>query len=603
MFVRYKENEKHGGKNPEISQDLTIFDDAGYLLDENDLIIDIDSVPIAAIEAMIKIFNIRTHTVWTDRGAHFYFKKPDGFKGANGVTALGFPVEYKHLSNTKSITVKRNGVARKVENENIREDLPQFFKKGKFQDLVGLSEGDGRNQKLFAHRKSIGNLPGWQNIVNFINDYIFAEPLPEKEIKDISREMEITAVKDGESLIADVIMREKRVVTYGGQLYFFNGDEYVSDDDLLNRMVYKYCEGQKTRYVDEVIKQMKKRSKLIDSEKEFDIKFKNGLLKDGTFLEIEYTDFTPYSIDINYNPEAPAVEDVDNYINQLTGDNESYRNLLLEVLGHTLITNKEFKRILAKFFIFIGDGGNGKGTLLTIIQHILNHKNCSTLSIKNMQDERYLISMKGKLANLGDDIQDEPINNEQMKMLKNISTSDRIELRNLYESAKSTSLSTSLIFTSNHILKTFEKGESYKRRVMWMPMYTKPSKKDPKFITKLTRPEALEYWMKLIVEAYFRLYEQGKFSTSEKVEEFNTEYHKENNSAISYLEDIPQDEIVGKRSPEVYEPYTIWCEENGVTAQSVKQFKTTVEEMFGLIVKPVKINNRTARVYVVREDD
>ena len=35
-----------------------------------------------------------------------------------------------------------------------------------------------------------------------------------------------------------------------------------------------------------------------------------------------------------------------------------------------------------------------------------------------MSDERYFSSMKGKLANLGDDIQDEPINNDQMKLLK-----------------------------------------------------------------------------------------------------------------------------------------------------------------------------------------
>src|SRR5699024_2061075 len=112
------------------------------------------------------------------------------------------------------------------------------------------------------------------------------------------------AVKDGESIIADAVMREKRVVMYSGMLYFYDGDEYISDEAKLNRMVYRYCEGQKSRYVDEVISQMKMRSKLIDSEKEFDIKFKNGLLKDGKFLEVDYTDFTPYSININYFPDA-----------------------------------------------------------------------------------------------------------------------------------------------------------------------------------------------------------------------------------------------------------------------------------------------------------
>lgn len=600
MYVRYIEGAKHAAKGAELSQDLSIFDDAGYILEDNDLIIDVDNIPKEALKALIKTFNINTQVTWTDRGAHFYFKKPDGFRGAKGMCALGIEVEYKHKTNTQSITVKRNGEARVMERVGIREDLPDFFKKGKYEPLFGLSDGDGRNQKLFAHRKKLGNMRQWQLIIQFINEHIFAEPLPEKEMKDITRDMEFTAVKDGESIIADAVMREKRVVMYSGMLYFYDGDEYISDEAKLNRMVYRYCEGQKSRYVDEVIAQMKMRSKLIDSEKEFDIKFKNGLLKDGKFLEVDYTDFTPYSININYYPDAKVVPEVDEYLDQLTDGDENYKARLLESLGHTLITNKEFKRILAKFFIFIGDGGNGKGTLLTIIRHILNDKNCTALSIKNMMDERYLNVMKGKLANLGDDIQDEPINNEQMKMLKNISTCDRIELRELYKSAQSVSLSTSLIFTSNHILKTFEKGEAYKRRVDWMPMYTKPKKKDPLFITKLTTEEALEYWIRLIIEAYFRLYREGKFTESEKVREFNEDYHEENNTALGYVRDLNKEDIIGKRNPEVYEPYELWCEENGINVQSVKQFKDTIEEVHSLMITPRKINGKTQRVYVER---
>ena len=55
-------------------------------------------------------------------------------------------------------------------------------------------------------------------------------------------------------------------------------------------------------------------------------------------------------------------------MNHLTNNDESYRTLLFEILGHTLIVDKEVKRMLAKFFIFIGGGGNGKGTLLQIHQ-------------------------------------------------------------------------------------------------------------------------------------------------------------------------------------------------------------------------------------------
>ena len=54
-----------------------------------------------------------------------------------------------------------------------------------------------------------------------------------------------------------------------------------------------------------------------------------------------------------------------------------------------------------------------------------------------------------------------PSINEQMKILKNISTCDYVATRNLFEMSKEIELTLSLIFTSNHILKSFEKGEAY----------------------------------------------------------------------------------------------------------------------------------------------
>lgn len=600
MYVEYLPGKKHSGKHAEMSDNLDSFSDAGYVLEDHDLVVDIDSLNHEQIHALIRMFNINTEVVWTGRGAHLYFKKPDGFRGAKGICALGVEVEYKHKSNTKSITVKLDNQARKVERKGIREELPDFFISARkhYESLIGLSEGDGRNNKLFQHRKKMGNIRDWRLCIEYINQWVLDTPLPDEELEVLTREMQVTAVKDGESAIADLIMLEKRVVKYAGQLYFFNGSEYVSDTDELTRMVYRYCKGQKTHYVREVISQMDQRSELIPSNKSFDIKFKNGVLRNGYFVELDYTDFTPYSINIEYREDAEPVSEVDDYINQLTKGDSDYRMRLLEILGHTLITDKEFKRLVGKFFIFVGDGGNGKGTLLTIIRHILNDKNCSGLSIKNMSDERYVNVLAGKLANLGDDIQDEPINNEQMKMLKNISTCDYIEVRKLFENSKSVEVTTSLIFTSNHVLKSFEKGTSYKRRVDWLPMYTKPKKKDPKFITKATTPEALEYWIKLIVNGYMRLYENQGFTESKVVSDYNAQYHEENNTAIAYVRDLnPKRDIENKRAPEVYEEYKIWCEENGENVQSSRLFRQTITDIHGYRIKAKRINQKTQKVY------
>jgi putative DNA primase/helicase len=263
---------------------------------------------------------------------------------------------------------------------------------------------------------------------------------------------------------------------------------------------------------------------------------------------------------------------------------------LLEVLAHPLIVDKEFKRMLAKFFIFVGDGGNGKGTLLLIIRRILGQKNCSGLSIKQMVDERYFSTLENKLVNLGDDVQDEAINNEQMKVLKNISTCDYVAARNLFEQSREVELTLSLIFTSNHILKSFEKGEAYKRRVDWMPMFSKPTTKDRNFISKVTTPEALKYWLKLVVEAYMRIYKNQGFTESKVIAEFNEKYHSMNNNCIEYLEDRKPSDFIGKRALESYQEYEVWAEENGLNVHGKKLFQESLRKVLMLEMK--KINGK-----------
>ncbi|OXS67501.1 DNA primase [Lysinibacillus sp. KCTC 33748] len=599
MYIEFKEGLKHAVKGADISDNHDHFKDAGYVLTDNDLIVDIDNLPKEVIQKMISIFNVKTQIVWTDRGCHFYFKKPVGFRGATKVCPLGFETEYKHLTNTKYITIKRNGILREIENEGVREDLPDFlYSRKRLDSLLGLDEGDGRNKALFAHRMKINELSMWQSVLRFINNNIFAKPLSEDEFQTISRDVKITAGKDDEPAIADFIMTKYKVVKYLDILYHFENGDFINDDNKLKRLIFAEVGLQKTRYVDEIYKQMEYRAPLIDSNITFDIKFKNGILRDGKFIEVEYQEFTPFNIDIFYYPDAEPVKAVDEYIDHLTDSDADYRLRLLEILSHPLIVNKEFKRMMGKFFIFIGDGGNGKGTLLTIIRAILNSKNCTGLSIKNMSDERYFTTMQGKLANLGDDIQDQPIDNEQMKLLKNISTCDYVATRNLFKQSREVELTTSLIFTSNHILKSFEKGESYKRRVDWLPMYSKPKKKDKRFITNLTTTEALEYWLRLIIEGYLRLYENEKFTDSDIVKNFNDNYHEENNSVLQYLQDYQKDYFVGRRSPECFEEYEIWAEENGLNVQSRKLFVQSTCEKFELSIGVKKINGKAARVFL-----
>lgn len=604
MYVEYKKGEKFAQKNADISDDHSYFQDAGWILTEDDYVVDIDDLPKSTIEELIRFFNIKTQIVWTDRGCHFYFKKPSTFtRGANRISPLGFKYEIKHIGNTKDVTIKRNGKLRQIENEGIREDAPFIFNSNKkFDVLFGYNKGDGRNNALFKLRSRIATHKDWRKIISFVNEHIFAEPLSDEEFLTVSREeVFFSDDDDNEYEVASYLMRELDFLQYGQRYYFKDGDDYSHEESILNKRIYEKVGAKKTRYVDEVKKQMEYRCKKIPQDTIFNIRFKNGYLDNGEFVELITEDFTPYNIDIDYNPEAKPVEAVDNYINHLTGGDEAYKKLLLEVLGHTLVVDPEFKRMLAKFFIFVGDGGNGKGTLLTIIRTILGTKNVSGMSISELTDERYLSAFKGKLANLGDDLQDNAINDKGMKILKNLSTCDYISTRELYKGAENMYFTGSLIFTSNHILKSWEKGESYKRRVVWLPMYSKVTKKDPLFITKLTTDEALEYWIKLIIDGYFRLYENGKFTVSPRVESFNEEYHKENNPSLEYVDRRTAEDFKDIPVREVYDHYKEWCEDNAVNF-SEKMIRDTLQNVFNLTSVVKWVNGMSVRCFGFQED-
>lgn len=603
MYKEFIEDEKFPRKDADVSDTHETFDSCGWVLKENEVVVDIDCLQKDKIERIISLFNIKTQTVWTSRGAHFYFKKPQGFKGSKKICPLGFEVEYKHNKNTDSITIKQNGDLRIIDNEDVREELPDiFYTKKQLKPLLGLDEGEGRNNLMFAHRMKIYDLKQWQSILRFINNHIFATPLPEEEFQNIIRDVHIEAKKNSEPEVASILIAKYKIVQYLGKLYWYEDNRYMSDDDKLKRLLFAEIGQQKSRYFEEIIKQMKIQAAIVEPSKVFDIKLQNGILRNGQFHEVDFKEFTPYSIDIPFDPDCVPVEIVDDYIIQLTENEPEYKNRLLEILAHPLIVDKEFKRMLAKFFIFVGDGGNGKGTLLLIIRRILGYHNCSGLSIKQMTDERYFTTMLSKLVNLGDDVQDEAINNEQMKVLKNISTCDYVASRNLFEMSKDVELTTSLIFTSNHVLKSFEKGESYKRRVDWLPMFSKPTKKDKRFIEKLTTPEALKYWIKLIVEGYQRLYKNEGFTESQIVKEYNENYHKMNNNCIEFLQDFDQKHFIGKRAPESYNEYSIWAEENGLNVHSKRLFHDSMEKELGLVIHPQKINGKTKRAYMVKED-
>ena len=118
----------------------------------------------------------------------------------------------------------------------------------------------------------------------------------------------------------------------------------------------------------------------------------------------------------------------------------------------------------------------------------------------------------------------------------------------------------------------------------------------------MTSPESLEYWVSKIIDAYFRLYKNNLFTESKIVNDYNEEYHKENNNTMTYLDDYIVDDILNLRPPELYSDYELWSEENGYNTASPKMMNEAVLQIFGLMPVPRKVNGKSQRVYGFKKE-
>ena len=611
MFIEFEQGAKHARSGAATSETMDAFKDCGMLLSSDDVVIDIDHVPKETIKAMLSDFGIKTQTVWTDRGAHLWFKRPNWLtRRKDGICRLGFEIEqHTRSSNPYGMTTKRNGQERQIDNFGTYQYLPVIFKvdgRPKYKDLTGLSEGEGRNKDLFAHRRALekNNVPDVDKILAFINYHVFAEPLEGSELETIMRDMPPADDEKGTIIVANQIISECRTIKYSGMIWWYRNGEYFADpkNENLKRRVYAACEDQETRFVDEVIRQIDYKSPLVQPGTIFPIRFRNGILRNGKFIPFKnYTDFTPYFIDIDYKEDAEPVALVDEYIDNLTNKDPDYRDLLTEIIGYVMVTDPEQIRSLGKFFMFRGDGANGKGTLLEIMKRIYNAKNCTNLSIKQLVDDRFKVTMIGKLANLGDDIEAEAINNDQLKVLKNISTADTVSTRHMYAESETIVFTVKMYFTTNSDIRSFEKGYAYKRRVVWLPMFNKVDKPDPRIISKMTTKEALEYWIKLIVDGYKRLYQNGKWTECKVVEDYNNQYHENNNVCHQFAKDLdPDTEIIGKTISDLKTEFFQWDSED--RKFSSKLFKEALWDLYKIGIGMSKVGGKTRRVFM-RDSD
>ena len=132
-------------------------------------------------------------------------------------------------------------------------------------------------------------------------------------------------------------------------------------------------------------------------------------------------------------------------------------------------------------------------------------------------------------------------------------------------------------------------------------MFNKVEKPDPSFITKITTPAALEYWISLIVEGYKRLYNNRGWTTCKIVSDYNEQYHENNNVSMQFAKELdPDEDIIGKTVNDMKSEFEMWSSDD--RKFNSKLFKEAVWDLYQIGIGMKKINGKTGWVFMYQAE-
>ena len=574
---------------------LDKLDNAGIKLNNKTVIVDFDAhneEEIKILKSVVDVIYAKypTFKVETTRGVHLYYRVPNGLTIKNWtaqMTMLGFKVDYKTGTTSQGV-IKLNGKVRKtsepVEELNLTKlaELPVELyplPKSKGNILLGLKDGDGRNDNLYKHLLCVkeSKVPlTLDEVANFINNYLFVDKLKSTEleatVESVKSKEESSEVYTGDPKdmisFAEFIVKALDIKIYNYNLYFRDGLNYSKDKIKLNKAISKYLRLRRSQMT-ELEAQLYIYAELVEDKSKFLVKLRNGVIVEDNVVDYD-CGFTPFYLDVSYDSEAYD-KNVDDFINFICCGRSDMRIVIEEILGHILLVN----RFPHKIFFLTGSGANGKSTFVEMITKWTSELS-SHVDIANFDDGTSLTSLVGKLVNVADDV--DAIYLEKSKNLKTMASGNTVGARAIYSQPITLKNTATLIFTANEPPVFKDKSQGIGRRLVIIPFDNIVKKRIYNLDELLSSDNAKSYLLNLGLAGIKRIFNNNlEMSESTTIEEATKQYYLDNDSVMAYLNDYGA--IEGNPVSSVYEAYTDYCDDSNLKAVSLNKFSRRLKSL------------------------
>ena len=649
-YVRTKDKkpiQKFKGVNDLLTlKDVENDDEYAGILNDDFVVLDVDdSVEAEKTFRLVDDLGLNCRVVNTTRGKHFIFKKNPALKlkgTTHNICSLGFNFDIR-IGINQYIIVKAKGKVREVikefdESKEI-EAFPKYFAPiSSSNKFTNLTEGDGRNGKLFSHIPTLIKA-GYtkeevKQIIRWINSYYLLTPLSEYELSQVIRDEAFSGLTSfnvledfGESYkpksFSELGMAElfyekyKDVVRYnkGTDWLVWNGQVWEINELAAQNKYVEFLHKVKKESLDELNvayggainneAKVKEATKFINfvTSMESANKISSVLKIARGFMEINISELDKNPFDLNtpegiidlrtsilspHNPtnvctkitsvsaSSEGKELWEELLNTVTKGDEEYQKFLQVLCGATTI-GRVFNEALV---IAHGDGHNGKSTMFNVIFRVLGNYSgkipAESLTTKAKNTKVDLAELFSKRFILASETEEgQRLSNQ---MLKQIASTDAITGEKKYHDPFVFEPTHTALLYTNFLPRLGSLDNGTKRRIIICPFNAKIKSPKKDFADQLYA-KAGGYVLKWLIEgAKEFIANDYNLPPCKATSSAKEEYISENDWLASFIDDCCViGDIEQQGAAELYKSYKQWCIDVGNYAKSSIDFSSALE--------------------------
>lgn len=401
--------------------------------------------------------------------------------------------------------------------------------------------------------------------------------------RKIKMQSSLSKYFDGErfkaEFMAEEFMESFKIITLNGtdEMLFYDNKEGIYKEDA-EFLVRAFCEQElptiKSYFVSEVINHIKRRTYIHRNkigEDKFKIHLQNGIfdLKEMKLYPFDPNFVSLIKIPILYSDQAdcPVFK---KFLKEIIKDEDV--PLIQELFGYSLWRDYP----LQKAFMCIGEGRNGKSTLLAVMKTMLGTDNVCSVSLQELEHRFSTSYFYNKMANIHADLPAKSMENTgKFKMLTGGDTMIA-EVKNkmgfpFVNYAK-------MVFACNKLPEVSDNTIAFFRRwiiINFPNSFEEGGNADENLLQKMTTPEELSGLLNWSIDGLKRLLFQRKFSTKVTPEQMGELYQRMADSLYAFVTDCIEatSEEDAMTKAELYEKYTRYCIE--------KNYPTKTKEVVG----------------------